>query len=300
MKLMPRPSIISQSDALLADIDAAAVEPGQLAIWWLGQHSFIVKTPGSVAEDAAGTVIYVDPFLSCIEGRLCPPLLSPAQITNATVICGTHDHLDHIDRAVWPALAAASPRATFVVPQLLLDRGLAAELAIAPDRFAGLDDGMELDIAGVKISAVAAAHEFLDRDAATGRYPYLGYIIETGGASEPGGKGQPVTLYHAGDTVWYEGLQAKLRRWKRFDAMLVPINGRDATRLRSDIVGNMTYQEAADLTGPLAPGVVIPTHYDMFAANPGDAEAFVDYMSVKYPAVATLRPNYGQRITLPL
>jgi L-ascorbate metabolism protein UlaG (beta-lactamase superfamily) len=41
---------------LLKEIDTCRVNFGELAIWWLGQHSFIVK--------AGGTIIYLDPFLS--------------------------------------------------------------------------------------------------------------------------------------------------------------------------------------------------------------------------------------------
>ena len=60
-------------------------------------------------------------------------------------------------------------------------------------------------------------------------------------------------VYHAGDTVWYEGLQTKLRRW-RFDAMLVPINGRDANRLRTwvrnaDCVGAGMDEAAGSVEG---------------------------------------------------
>jgi L-ascorbate metabolism protein UlaG (beta-lactamase superfamily) len=282
--------IILQGDALIADIDACAAPRGRLGLWWLGQHSFIVK--------AGDAVIYIDPFLSPMQERLCPPLLTPAQIRHAAFICGTHDHADHVDRPVWPALAKASPGARFVVPRLLLDRGLAAELGIDAGRFVGLDDGgrIEVESSGsdrkstIHICAVAAAHEFLDRDPASGRYPYLGFIIEANGC----------TLYHAGDTVWYDGLQTKLRRWA-FDAMLVPINGRDATRLRNNILGNMIYQEAADLCGPLishTPGVVIPAHYDMFAGNPGDVEGFLDYMATKYPAAHALRCRYGERVMI--
>ncbi|MEX2213823.1 MAG: MBL fold metallo-hydrolase [Phycisphaeraceae bacterium] len=274
--------IILQGDALIADINAAAAPaPGSFHLWWLGQHSFIAKL--------GAAVIYIDAFLTPMEGRLCPPLLTPSQCTNTTLFCGTHDHADHIDHPAWPGMAKASPGAKFVVPQLLLDRGLGGALGIKAERFVGLDDGQSVEIEGVKITALAAAHEFFDRDPVAGKHPYLGLVFECNG----------VTLYHAGDTVWYEGLQTKLRKWKKFDVMMVPINGRDANRLRENIIGNMTYQEAADLCGPLSPGLVIPAHYDMFAGNPGDPEAFIDYMSVKYPKVKTHRGRYGERIEGP-
>lgn len=258
---------------LIADIDKTKVNAGAAAFWWLGQHSFVVKT--------ARRVLYFDPFLSAVPDRLIPPLLAPAEVKHAHLIFGSHDHLDHIDRAILPVLAQASPASRIVVPELLRE-SLARDLAIAPVRFAGLDDGLTVEIEGVRVSAVAAAHEFLDQDPATGRFPYLGYIVECDG----------VTIYHAGDTCIYEGLVSKLRRWE-IDLAFLPINGRDARRLAAGWIGNMTYQEAADLAGAIRPRLTVPAHYDMFAFNPGDVGAFRDYMRVKYPQLAARVCEHG-------
>ena len=72
----------------------------------------------------------------------------------------------------------------------------------------------------------------------------------------------------------------------------LPINGRDAKRLSSGCLGNMTYQEAADLAGELSFGMTIPTHYDMFENNSADPQPFIDYMKVKYPNSKTLLPQH--------
>ncbi len=261
--------------ALIADINACTLPHGQAALWWCGQQSWILKL---------GTrVVYLDPFLTPLPSRLVPPLLTPAEVTNATLVTGSHDHLDHIDRKVWPAIAAASPAAAFVVPDLLRQR-LAREIPLPESRLAGVNDGASVHLAGLTITGIAAAHEFLDRDPESGRYPHLSYVIE----------GHGCTVFHAGDACIYDGLVAKLKRW-RFDLMLLPINGRDAPRYRSGCIGNMTYQEAADLAGTLAPGLVVPAHFDMFAGNPGDPAAFADYVRAKYPAQAVAVPRHGER-----
>ena len=258
---------------LIRDIDSCRPRLGQCALWWLGQHGFAVKL--------GGTVLYLDAFLSDLPGRQVPPLLAPPQVTHARLVLGTHDHADHIDRPAWPALAAASPEATFVVPLLLRER-IVAELRLPQDRVVGVDEGRPAEIAGVKVSAVPAAHEFLDTDAATGLHPYLGFVIE----------GNGFCLYHAGDTCLYEGLHERLLR-RRLDLMILPINGRDARRLKANCIGNMTYQEAADLAGALAPRLTVPAHFDMFAGNREDPALFVDYLAVKYPRLRTLVPDYG-------
>jgi L-ascorbate metabolism protein UlaG (beta-lactamase superfamily) len=288
--------------ALIRDIDDFTPAPGEFALWWLGQHGFVLKL--------GVHVIYIDAFLSDMDSRQVPPLLKPAEVANADLILGTHDHGDHIDRDAWPAMAAASPQARFVVPELLR-RKVAEELKLPPERVVGVDDMQTVEVQGsaevrssashsaevrsttshvpgVRITGVAAAHEFLDRDVATGQYPYLGYVVEAGGA----------TIYHSGDCCTYEGLQTKLKRWT-FDLVLLPINGRDAVRLAAGCIGNMTYQEAADLAGALEPRRTIPAHYDMFAVNAADPKLFVDYMRVKYPRLQTSVCEHGVRVVLP-
>jgi L-ascorbate metabolism protein UlaG (beta-lactamase superfamily) len=61
----------------------------------------------------------------------------------------------------------------------------------------------------------------------------------------------------------------------------------------------MTYQEAADLAGALQPRFVVPAHYDMFASNLGDVNAFADYVRVKYPGIRPCIGRYGERVSLP-
>lgn len=261
--------------ALLSDSDAARPLAGTAAAWWLGQHGFVLKL--------GHTVVYVDAFLSALPGRTVPPLLSPDHITNADLVLGSHDHADHIDRAAWPAIAQASPGCRFIVPDLVRD-SVVNDLELPAERVLGLNAGQTLDLGDCRITGVAAAHEFLDCDAATGRYPYLGFVIEGNGC----------TLYHAGDCCLYEGLVATLKRW-RFDAVFLPINGRDAKRLAAGCIGNMTYQEAADLAGALQPRLTIPTHFEMFDMNSVDPALFLDYMRVKYPHLQILRPEHGRR-----
>lgn len=264
---------------LINDINNCVLEKGNLAFWWLGQLGYAVK--------AGETVMYFDPFLSDISGRNVPPLLKPEDITNADFIFGSHDHIDHIDRDVWHQLSLSSPKATFVVPKLLI-KALSKDLNISENRFIGLDDGVS-DIEGpVKITGIAAAHELLDQDKESGSYPYLGYIVEA----------NDCTLYHSGDTCIYEGMYTKLKKWDNFDVIFVPINGRDARRYRANCIGNMTYQEAVDLSGSLKPKLVVPGHYEMFDFNSENPSLFADYISAKYPEVRYLIGEHGEMYKL--
>jgi L-ascorbate 6-phosphate lactonase len=262
---------------LIKEVNNCVLETGKVAFWWLGQIGYVVKL-GDV-------VIYLDAFLSENPDRKIEPLLKPEEVINADFIFGSHDHIDHIDRDVWHQLSLSSPRAKFVVPKLLV-QGLSEDLQISKDRFIGIDDGTSEIVGGVKITGIAAAHEFLDQDQTTGAFPYLGFIIE----------GNNSVLYHAGDTCIYEGMLSKLKKWDKFQIMFLPINGRDAKKYRANLIGNMTYQEAVDLAGNLRPKLVVPGHYEMFSSNSQDPALFIDYLDAKYPEVQCWVGSHGEKV----
>ncbi len=233
------------------------------------------------------TVVYIDPFLSDHPRRRFPSPLAVQDLCDADLILGSHDHKDHIDRAAWPCYAQRSPDAVFVIPEFLLGKGLAEDLQISSDRFFGLTVGQRLSIGHVHLTGLASAHEFMDQDEETGLFPYLGFIIQING----------FTVYHAGDTCRYEGLETSLQDWS-IDVMILPINGRDAIRYASGCSGNMTYQEAVDLAGSSRPGLVIPGHFDLFAHNAEDPQKFGAYMQAKYPDQVFRICEPGERVLI--
>ena len=247
---------------LVGRIDELEVKIGSVAFWGLGQVGIAIKGPAGV--------LYVDPYLTDSDGaggklpRTFPPPLAPDEIANADAVLLTHDHVDHTDPETVLPLAEASPDARFVASftayDTLTDAGLDAGRLIVPEV------GKALSVAGATITAIPSAHTGLERDPERG-YPYLGYVIEWGG----------VTVYHAGDTVIYDGLIETLSDW-RIDVAFVPINGRDYFRTKNGIVGNTDFREAAELAETLDIGVFVPTHYDLLAANAADPGHFVSYL----------------------
>jgi len=264
---------------LIDEICCFEPETGKAAFWWLGQLGYALKL--------GGRVIYIDAFLADIKSRCHPPVFAPEAVVNADIVIGTHDHIDHIDRLSWPAIAKSSPQAVFVCARAHVDK-LSNKLGIDKARFVGMNDGESAIVKGIKVHAIAAAHELLERDPETGLYPHLSFFLSAGG----------VSVYHSGDTCVYEGMYAKIRTQGKQDAMFVPINGRDAQRLSSHCIGNMTYQEAVDLVGTFKPGLAVPGHYDMFANNMEDPEKFRAYLKVKYPEVDCWIGGYGERVDI--
>lgn len=237
------------------------MEREKVSITWLGQMGLMVKL-------GAATLL-IDYFATDDPGRQTPVPIPADRITGVDCFLGTHDHLDHIDHAAWKIWAKSCPDARFLFPST--HTHTVSEDGIPIDRQRPIDAGKHVTLGSVVIHAIPAAHEFLERDE-YGRYPCLQYIIE----------GEGVRIYHAGDTLRYEGMLPLLKAFGPMDVALLPINGRDGERYRRNCIGNMTFQEAADLAGALKPGLVIPGHWDMFADNTGDPAAFADYLEAKY------------------
>ena len=263
----------------LESFTAEPLPSGQVNLWWMGQMGFFMK--------AGNTVVSIDYFASPREDRQTPPLIPAAELAGIDAFFGTHNHLDHMDLESWRVWKDTCPRAKFVFPAAHLGDVLA--LGIDKERCVPLNDGDSATIGDFTVHAIAAAHEFLDQDPKTGYYPALQYILECGGTR----------VYHAGDTLRYEGMLAKLQALTPFDAAIVPINGRDAARYSRDCIGNMTFQEAVDLVGELKPRLAIPGHWDMFSANSADPRAFRDYLAVKYGDDIPCRvPEQGRLIAI--
>src|SRR6185369_1199055 len=137
---------------------------------------------------------------------------------NADFALITHGHGDHLCPETLPGLVAVSPKALFICPRTEAER-MRTEGKVPAERLRPLNAGESLEQDGVRITAIKAKHETFDEHPTLG-FPYLGYVVEAGG----------VTFYHAGDTIMYEGLLTTLQQWPRYDAMFLPINGRDAER----------------------------------------------------------------------
>lgn len=268
--------IAQDHEALLDNIMQTHTLEGQGAFWWLGQHTFIVK--------AGGKVFYIDPWLADWESRQTSRLLIPQEAKHADFALITHGHGDHLCPETLPHMALASPDALFVCPRTEAHR-MQEEGNVPLERLRPLNAGETLELDGVKITAIKARHENFDEHSTLG-FPYLGYVIEVGG----------VIVYHAGDTILYEGLRATLAQWPRLDVMFLPINGRDAERYLRDCFGNMTFQEAVELAGDLKAGLAVPAHYDMFVGNQEDPEKFIRFLNAKYPGVPSWVGKAGERV----
>lgn len=240
----------------------------------LGQLGFLL--------DFGGTKVGLDLFVSPMKGRLVPPQAKAADLLDVAFFIGTHDHADHIDRPFWRELARLGCKAKFLVPayvaaDVVRDTGLKRTQVI------GFRQGESITLGGIKVTAVASAHERLEFDR-RGRSKNLGFVLETKGRR----------IYHSGDCCLYEGLQTTLAKFGRFDAAFLPINGRDAWRLTHDFIGCMNEHEAVELAGELNVKVLVPGHHDMFKPNLGNVKECVAFAKAKYPKLKVIVPQTGK------
>ena len=238
---------------LVEEIATTRPEPGSLAFWWLGQSGFAIKSRSGL--------MVVDPYLSehltakyastdRPHVRMTSAPLRGSDLAGVSLVLATHKHSDHMDPGTLPDLMRASPDATLVLPCSLVDH--ARGLGIPHDQILAMETGDLHAQSGFLVRALPSAHEELDIDA-DGRNLYFGYVIEADG----------LRLYHSGDTIVYDDLPGWLGP-EPFDALFLPINGRDPSR---GVPGNMTAAEAVDLASRIRPRFVIPHHYDMFTFN---------------------------------
>jgi L-ascorbate 6-phosphate lactonase len=250
---------------------------GEAGIWCLGQ--------ATVALRGAQANVLVDPFLSPHPDRLVPPPFEPREVGGLDAVLCTHEHLDHFDAEALPELAETSSDAVFVVPEPMVDAVVA--LGIDPSRVVGAQPERSIELEGLTIHPVPACHGVEPGDAYTfgrelsnGLFRYLGYVLDLGG----------VRVYHAGDTIPFDGLEEQLRELA-IDVALLPINGREAEREAQGIVGNMDPCEAAYVAEAAGADVVIPIHFDMFEANLGDPVALLGVVLDDRLDVAVLVPS---------
>ena len=65
--------------------------------------------------------------------------------------------------------------------------------------------------------------------------------------------------------------------------MMVPINGRGYYKLKDDIIGNMTIEEAVILAKECNADMLVPMHYDLYSVNCVNPAHFVDHLYTNNP-----------------
>jgi L-ascorbate metabolism protein UlaG (beta-lactamase superfamily) len=250
-----------QDERFLGDVARGPHSPGHFKLWWLGQSGFLLRY--------GMETILLDPYLSDSltrkyqdtdkpHKRISDRVVSAYDLRGITLITSSHNHTDHLDRDTILPVLEKSPKAEIVVGKANV--GSAGErLGLPPSRFIPLSVGNTVCLRGLKITAIPAAHNELERDA-EGEFVYMGFVIEFGS----------YCIYHSGDTLYYDGITHFLKKFK-IDVAILPING-DLPERR--VAGNLDGAEAARLGREMGARIVIPCHYDLFEFNTVSPDLF--------------------------
>jgi L-ascorbate 6-phosphate lactonase len=248
---------------ILTELYGFEPQQKELAIVWLGQNGFLIKSTSGV--------FFFDPYLSDFAEqwthgwsnehvRIHSIPIQPKEIYGVDWVFCSHDHVDHIDPFTIPIIALRNPDTKFITPKVAENRMTA--LYVEKKNLFLMRGDDSIKVGPLKIFAIPAAHSKLDYDEKTG-HPYLSYIVQIDG----------FTILHAGDTVAYEGQAEKFKPFK-IDLAFLPINGRKAPDLEME--PNFNINEAIQLAQTINAGMVVPMHYDMYTLNTAPIAEFIN------------------------
>lgn len=254
-------------------------------IWWLGQSGFLIQWNG--------VCVLFDPYLSDSlskkylntpkpHTRMSELVIEPHRLDCIDVVTSSHNHTDHLDGETLIPLLKTNPDIQFIIPAA--NRDFVVDRVKCAHNFPiGLNDGERTDIKGFSFHGVPAAHNELERDE-QGRCRYLGYVVQFG----------KWTVYHSGDTLWYDSMVDILKPYK-IDVAFLPINGNDPAR---GVAGNLNTDEAAKLGRAIDARLVIPHHYDLFTFNTANPLDFASSAKAIHQPYQILR--LGEKWTSPI
>ena len=252
---------IKKDEALIAEMDACLSNDDVFQLWWLGQSGFLLQWKKQR--------VLIDPYLSDSltkkylatnkpHTRMSELVVKPELLENILVVTSSHNHTDHLDGETLMPVIKNNPAIKFVIPEA--NRAFVAERVKCDLNFpVGLNDSKQVTIGDFTFIGVPAKHNELERDE-HGNSRFMGYVIKFGGH----------TIYHSGDTLWFDGMADLLKPFN-VDLALLPVNGNDPLR---GVAGNLDCCEAAQLGKEIGAHCVIPCHYDMFTFNTANPEDF--------------------------
>lgn len=247
-------------------------------IWWMGQSGFLIQWNKKC--------LLFDPYLSDSltkkyastskpHVRMSERAIDPALLNMIDVVTSSHNHTDHLDAETLIPLLKINPGIVLLIPEANRDF-VCDRLGCDRDFPIGLTDGEQAEMKGFRFYGVPAAHNDLERDE-KGRCRFMGYVVRFG----------DFTIYHSGDTLWFEGLEKILQPFA-VDVAFLPINGNDPSR---GVAGNLDPREAAELGKAIGAGFVIPHHYHMFTFNTADPNAFATEAIQRHQDYVILEPG---------
>lgn len=249
-----------KNEILLADIESFTSNEG-FKVWWLAQSGFLIKWQNK-------TLLF-DPYLSDSLSikyqntdkphvRMSELVIDPNFLPKIDIVTSSHNHTDHLDAETLKPILYKNAEIKFIIPEA--NRDFVSERVKCDLNFpVGLNDAKLYEHLGFKITGIPSAHNTLDRNE-KGECKFMGFVVQFGSYS----------VYHSGDTLWWDGLEKIIETYK-VDIAFLPINGNLPER---KVAGNMNAEEAAKFGKTIGAKLVIPHHFHLFEFNTANPEIF--------------------------
>jgi L-ascorbate metabolism protein UlaG (beta-lactamase superfamily) len=210
---------------------------GEIGITWIGHASFLIQ--------AGGENLLIDPnwanWLKVIK-RMRHPGVELHHLPNIDLVLVTHAHFDHLDRRTLRDVAADQPIVVpFDVGNLVHDLGFRSVHEL--HYWEAFEHGP------LKIT-LTPCHHWGARMLHDSHRGFGGYVIEAGGR----------TIFHCGDTAYFDGFREIGERYK-IDIALLPIGAYDPPSGREV---HMNPEEAVQAFFEMGAQRMVPMHYGTF------------------------------------
>jgi L-ascorbate metabolism protein UlaG (beta-lactamase superfamily) len=221
------------------------VDRDELGVTFIGHSSFFVQI--------AGRKVLIDPVFSkrlIVLRRQRRPGLVVRELPPIDIVLLTHAHMDHLDMASLRRVIRATRGLTGNTPQVVVPRGVEDLVeSLGFSQVHRLEWWEEIELQGLKVTMTPCKHwgARMFRDMHRG---YGGYVVEGGGQS----------LYHSGDTAYFDGFREIGRRLKP-EVALLPIGAYFPDSYRSV---HTSPEEAVRGFVDLGARQMIPMHYGTF------------------------------------
>jgi L-ascorbate metabolism protein UlaG (beta-lactamase superfamily) len=221
------------------------VDREELGVTFIGHSSFFLQI--------AGRKLLIDPVFSkrlIVLRRQRRPGLVVRELPPIDIVLLTHAHMDHLDMASLRRVIRATRRLSGHTPEVVVPRGVEDLVeSLGFSKVHRLEWWDEAAVQDLKVTMTPCKHwgARMFRDMHRG---YGGYVIESGGQS----------LYHSGDTAYFDGFREIGRRLKP-EIALLPIGAYFPDSHRSV---HTSPEEAVRGFVDLGAEQMIPMHYGTF------------------------------------
>jgi L-ascorbate metabolism protein UlaG (beta-lactamase superfamily) len=221
------------------------VDEGELGVTFIGHSSFLLQVHGRR--------LLVDPVFSkrlIVLRRQRKPGVLIEELPAIDIVLLTHAHMDHLNMPSLRRVIRATRRLTGRAPEVVVPKGVEdLVVGLGFSQIHGLAWWDQIEIQGLKVTMTPCKHwgARMFRDTHRG---YGGYVVEGGGQS----------VYHSGDTAYFEGFREIGERLHP-EVALLPIGAYFPDSYRSV---HTSPEEAVRGFVELGAQRMVPMHYGTF------------------------------------